>query len=401
VITYQPDCPDGTTRQVDLTIKNFCGASVTESRSYTSPRDTKVFEPIRLRLGKVTAHGNEEVVVPLELLDTLSKFTPVFHPAVFIVRFDTSNLRFIDMATPQGSLLENVTIKATPAAGGVTFETMEKKLVDTRTVPALLAELKFLTRDIVDKDTTPCPIWLTDWYFRAGCFTVQPESGEIKVIGKAPSIDCRFDAPESLSVDTVKGSYHPNPFTVTQVIANSGVVAALNPRFKLHVDTTQFALVDPPVDSVQAGVAELQPSDSTSVSWELRAKARPADARHAVSITAHFDNHPHVECGRSIFVPRLPATSAEAPVETSAWSFHLYPDPARGGVSVVLTGAGTDGFSAALYDAVGRLVTTVARDRGAESMPVVFDLHGLPAGVYHVAVYGGGGVKSAKFVKAP
>jgi len=401
LIRYKQDCPDGTERRVGLTILDFCGDSLTKTKSYTAPNDSNAFEPLRLRLGKRAALADREVEIPLELLDTITKFKPVFHKAVFAVQFDESRLQFLDVAAPEGSLLENVPIRIVPSPGQVLFETLENSIAGVGPFSALLAELVFRTRNSGGGDTAICPVVLKSCVFSAGCLTAVPEHGEVRIIADMPEIRCRIEAPNSLSVDSGGNAYVPDPFTVTQVIYNTGSVSALNPRFKLRLDTAQFSLAGPFVDSVQAGVAELRPADSTSVTWELRAKAQSADALLSLAITACFDNHPPVECGRSIYVPRMPRTSAEAPAGLSAWSFQLYPDPARGSVSVVFTGAVIDGFSAALYDAVGRLVAVVARERGAGSVPVVFDLRGLPAGVYHVSVYGGGGAKSAKFVKAP
>ncbi len=311
LITYIANCPDGAIRRVDLTVHSFCGGSDTKTKTYKAPKDTSVYQPIQIRLGKRVARGNQEVKVPLELLDPLTAFTPVLNTAIFQIQFDESCVQFRDIKTPKGSLLEGVPITISPTPGGVTFETMEKRIVDIQTVPAQLAELTFRTSDPEGRDTVCCPIKLTSWVFSAGCYKPVLIEGEICIIPRMPKVDCDIQMPQQINWERSLKDYNPNPFTVSMIVSNTGDREARNTKFKIdwkakngEANNKNDLVLVAPVSNVQAGVPKnVDPSGISEARWEVMAKRRMVGDSIIICITAAFDNHDSVKCCKAVWVP--------------------------------------------------------------------------------------------------
>jgi hypothetical protein len=206
LITYQAKCMDGSLRTVDLSLMNFCGGSDTKAKTFKAMRDTTTFTPLRIQPGRKEAGVSKPVSIPLELLDPISAY--FIHPATWTLMYDTSCARFTGIDTPPGSLLEGVPVAITRIAGGVTFQTMDRKLVNVVSVPALIVELKFEIINPGGKDTIRCPLHLTNWRFDAGCYKSVLQDGEIVILPGAS------DAGEPAVMKHIFdiGPIHPNPF---------------------------------------------------------------------------------------------------------------------------------------------------------------------------------------------
>ncbi len=302
LITYQAKCMDGGMRKVDLSVLNFCNGSDTKTKSYKAPKDTSTYTPLNIRLGKREGRGNQNVKVPLELLDQITP-ADIFYPATFTVKFDESCVQFVDIKTPPGSLLENIPITITPAPGGVTFQTMDKKIMEVQDVPAMLAELTFKTSDPDGKDTVCCDLQLISWTFEAGCFRPVLKNGQICIIPRQPEVLCDLQMPQTLTWERQLKDYNPNPFTVTSVLSNIGDREARNVRFKIEYNKNDISLVAP-VNNVQNGVPkDLKPTGISEGRWDVMAKRRMVGDSVNICIVAAFDNHDSVRCCRKVWVP--------------------------------------------------------------------------------------------------
>jgi hypothetical protein len=226
IITYRAKCMDGTRRTVDLSLVNFCGGSDTKTKTFKALRDTSTFTSLRIRPGKKEAGVSKSARIPLELLDPIG--TDFLYPATWTLTYDTTCARFAGIETPPGSLLEGVPIAITRIAGGVTFQTMERKLVNVASVPAVMAELKFETKNPGGKDTIRCPLKLTNWRFEAGCYKPVLQDGEIMIL---PGVS---DAGEAAAMKRVFeiGPIYPNPAGATVLIPFSLSERAL---VRIHV----------------------------------------------------------------------------------------------------------------------------------------------------------------------
>ncbi|MBI5648211.1 MAG: VWA domain-containing protein [Ignavibacteriae bacterium] len=312
LITYQAKCMDGGMRKVDLSILNFCNGSDTKTKSFKAPKDTSTYRPLNIRLGTREGRGNQDVKVPLELTDPITP-PEIFYGATFTIKYDESCLQFKDIETPPGSVLENVPIIITPLPGTVTFQIMDKKVVEVNDVPAMLAELRFRTSDPDGKDTVCCDLQLISWVFEAGCFRPVLQNGKICIIPRQPEVHCELQMPQTINWERGLKDYNPNPFPVTAALSNIGDRDARNVRFKIEYNKNDLSLVAP-VNNVQNGVPkDLKPSGISEGRWDVLAKRRTVGDSVNICIVAAFDNHDSVRCCKKVWVP-----SADAVLSCSA-----------------------------------------------------------------------------------
>jgi hypothetical protein len=311
LITYTANCPDGSTRRVDLTVHSFCGGSDTKTKTYKAPKDTSVYLPLDIRLNKQYTRGGQEVKVQMELLTPLTTFAPILYPSTFVIKYDESCIKFKDIKTPRNSLLDSIPITITPIVGGIIFETQDKKIVDINTIPALLAELTFMSSDPDGKDTVCCDVIFESWTFSAGCFYPVLINGEICIIPRVPKIDCDIQLPQQLNWERTLKDYNPNPFVVSMIVSNAGDREGRNAKFKIDWKTksggennkNDLILVSP-ANNVQSGTPKLvDPSGISEAKWDVMAKRRMVGDSITICITASFDNHDSVKCCKSVWVP--------------------------------------------------------------------------------------------------
>ena len=303
IITFTTACKDGAFRKVDLSVINFCNGQDTKTKTYQAPKDTTTFTQLRLQLGKRETLGNTEAKVPLLLLDQMHN--ELFYGASFSVRFDTTRLQFKSISTPPGSQLEGIPITSTSAKDMVTFTTAGKKLLNTQSVPAMLAELTFRVVNPFTTDTLHSPLDLTAWTFEAGCRKPVLFDGEITILPLLPEVTCNMSAPTELFWNDATKTYLPSPFTVNMGITNIGQSDVIRPRYRITFNPADFELFNPLTDTVSASVSRLAPAASNNVSWQLNARQRGGSDTCRISITATFDNYPPVTCERFVLVPKV------------------------------------------------------------------------------------------------
>ncbi|MBL0176081.1 MAG: VWA domain-containing protein [Ignavibacteria bacterium] len=301
VITYTATCEDGGFRKVGLSLVNFCSGQDTKTKTYKAPRDTTTFSPLHLRIGKGTVRGRDTVTVPIELLDPID--SAMFDAASFSIAFDMQCIQFVDVKTPPGSLLEGVPIDVTTGVDMITFTTTERKILAARNLPAMLAELRFVTSDPAGRDTVCCPVGFSGWAFQPGCFRPVLANGEICIVPRNPAVTCRVDAPRELSWIHPLKRYDPDPFSVAMVLDNHGDREARNARFKIEYDRKTLTLVDPASDTQPGTPRDVPPGGTSEARWDLRAARRLAGDSVNICIVAAFDNHDSVRCCARIWVP--------------------------------------------------------------------------------------------------
>jgi hypothetical protein len=329
MITYTPSCADGSTRTVDLSLVQFCGGSDTKSKTYLAPLDSSSFAPLRIGLGRATARGNSTATVSLHLPDPIAS-PDILPPATFTILYDENCAQFVNIKTPPGSLLEGIPITITPIAGGVIFETTERKILEVDQVPATLAELTFKTSDPDGKDTVCCPVEMASWAFSAGCFKPKLIDGEICIIPRQrlPNVVCTISAPPFLSWVRAKRNYAPNPFTVRMSLLNTGDGAARNARFKIIYDKSVLSLASPLTDTQMGTPRNVDPAGLSEARWDVMAKRRLVGDSVKVCIQATFDNHDMVQCRTMVWVeptdPVLECVDIWAPTITADTATHTY-----------------------------------------------------------------------------
>jgi hypothetical protein len=289
VLTYQASCMDGTSRKVLVTL-NTCGGTSAQTKTYRAPRDTTTFAPVRFTLGKVWSKADMDVVVPLNIAMNLNDDLAPFS---FAVNFDRSCVTFQSISTPSGAYLEGNPIILTPTSSGVTVSVKNlTHIADSGT----LALFTFHTSDPY-KDTVCCPIVFSNWYFNTGCFRPVTENGEVCILPRSPKVSCSLEAPSALSWQAGR-DYDPCPVSV--MLTNSGERTAMNPRYTIRFDASDFSLISPL--SATQDTKDVLPGESVTATWLLLPKERSSGELSALNVTAIFDNQRDVSCTTDIWI---------------------------------------------------------------------------------------------------
>jgi len=204
-IIYKTDCPDGSTRTVEVTVgspvpigpdprlgQGPCPGTDTKVKIYKAPFDPSQFTDINISLGEVDVLGGEKVDVPLILEDFIDDY---FNKATFKVLFDETCAKFIKITT-SGFLLNGVPISWKPISGGIEFKIEQG--IDI-TGQGTLAMLTFEASD--PEWPTPgdicCDLKLEDWNFEAGCLNPILHPGKICIEARKPEVVCDINMPRS------------------------------------------------------------------------------------------------------------------------------------------------------------------------------------------------------------
>lgn len=291
VLSYETNCPDGSERIVELTVKNFCNGSDSKTKTYTAPRDQSKFKTVYLSLGNAIVTATKEVLVPVRLETPL---TGVFSKSNFTVVYDRSAATLVRVETA-GGLLSNVPITLQDIGSGHTIYLQSH--TEFFGEQGTLLWLVFRAGDVVSEMNLN--LWLYNWHFDAYCLIPQLRNGALKITPRVPVLECRADAPANLVWDDFQKSYIPNPFTASVAVTNTGTREALNVRVRITITQPGLELVTPIVfDQVIPGV--INPNETKTVSWDVRALKQENNSTMRVCFDVVAENHPAIQCCRDI-----------------------------------------------------------------------------------------------------
>jgi hypothetical protein len=389
IVTYQAKHMDGTLRTVDFTLKDTCGGSCTETKTYKAPRDSSTYLPLSIRIGKVIAHAGDTVVVPLELLTAFSPPDTAhpFRSATFRVLFDETVCSFLAIAAPAGTLLADVPVLMTRIPGGLEFRTTESRVFDVPTPPATLALLRFTTNRRESRDTVCAALNLSSWRFDGGEYKPVLTGGSVCILPFQPVMNCSLIAPPALRWDAGTHSYTPNPFTFTHVMNNTGDAAARNARVRLDVDPASFALVSPKSETQLSTPADIGPGKISEARWDLLALPRSHGDSVRIGFTVSFDNHDSIRCATLVWIPAGGLTGI--PALPFAADLAMFPEPNRGSFTVRLRLDAPQTISLRVRNVLGQIVHE--SERLAPEGEHCFDIRlgDVPDGIYFLETFGG------------
>ncbi len=298
VIAYENGCMDGSMRDVELRLEDFCDGSVSKTKSYLAPTDSSSYSRLAMDLGDAVARGNEDITLPLNLLTPVNTQAALRRLA-FTLQFDSQYVQLARAEAPPGALLEGSTFDVTPVPGGVRVCTEDAVMVQG---DGLLMDLVFHAANVLD--TTSCSIDVTDASFSEGCFSPAITGGTIRVVPAEALVTCDIDMPSRLRWSEAKSDYEPNPFTVTSRFSNTGGTAARGSIFRITYDPARFKLVSPTSNTQTRNPADIEPGEFFDISWQVM--AFPASSHDSASfcIRATFDNHMSVICCDRMYIPR-------------------------------------------------------------------------------------------------
>ncbi|MBN1447030.1 MAG: VWA domain-containing protein [Bacteroidetes bacterium] len=334
VITYEADCADGGMRTVELQLNNFCGGTDVKTKTYRAPLDSTTFSPLRMKLRDVTVFGNQNALMPLDLVTPLNN--EVLNPFSFTVLIDSSCMRNLSVTVPSGSLLEGVATDVMPVAGGLRVSTLSGKRI---TGSGILFALQFLGEN--PQDTTCCDIVIDTFSMDTGCRILEMEGGRLCIIPPidAPLMSCAMETPAELTWDGAAQTFSPDPFSVTMRVTNSGPVDALNTRFRIRYDTAVVTRVSPQTDVLPGNPVDVAYGQESSATWQFSARKLLFNDRAVFSVDAMFDNHDTVTCTQSVPFSHNLECALNLPVITYDAANQQYtPSPFLVGATVQNTG---------------------------------------------------------------
>ena len=308
-ITYRRDCADGTLRNVELGVYDFCGGTDVKTKVYRAPLDSSTFGDLHMSLTKTVTMGGEEARVTLTLDDNLAQ--AYFPPLSLELHYDSTLLTFRDAAAAAGGPLDSVGLDVTLVRPGVLSLATTEQVLLSGSGPLLqcLFEAKF------PQDTSCTLLSAKNVTFAYGCFDPLITYGEVCVFPRSqdPVIVCEgITAPTRLAWDAAAKQLTPSPFAVTARHRNVGLADGEQFYFRLQYDSTKLRLADSIVQ-----VRRSFPADSSITSlWDFEARPRSTDDTARVCVTAVFMNHPPVDCCVDIFIPGVPTVldcSLQAP----------------------------------------------------------------------------------------
>ncbi|MBI5648817.1 MAG: VWA domain-containing protein [Ignavibacteriae bacterium] len=309
-IVYRSACADGTLRTVELRIENFCGGSDRKTWTFRAPVDGAPAIPIEVQPRGGTVKEGDTLVVPVDLLTPLAQAP--FPVSEVTIRYDTTLLRYVGIASREGCLLKNAELVSTTLGDAVIVNTRKKVMVEGS---GTMFRLAFVGRE---QDQTRCaPLSVNAWTFTAGCLAARTGSAEICVETKRPSVRCTIDAPAVLVWDASLRRYSPDTVTLVAHYTNTGEKVLRSARFLLEAAPDAFEILSPASLTQMLPGGDLAVGDTATIRWLVRALPRASLDSLALCVRGQFGNHPDIVCCTRVIVPDADAgirCSVSAPV---------------------------------------------------------------------------------------
>ncbi len=334
VLSYESTCPDGMMRTVELTLKNYCGGTVTQTRTYQAPLDRSKFSNIQVHLGRASVMGTREVEIPL-MLDT--PVEGVFSSCDFTIQYNRSIATLVGVSTV-GTLLEGVPTSIADVGSGHTIYLRDKKQI-SGTGPLLF--LRFRAGDVAYLGDTY--VHISNWNMYAYCLIPRTSDGLLTVTPREPLLACSVDIPERIVWDDDRKEYVPNPVTATVRVANSGTREARNVKARISISSAKAQLSSPtvPIQSVQTGIVNAGAEGAAS--WDLRVEKLEKEDSIRLCFTVTSDNHEQIECCRTLYVNPAQASSIACALHApdTVYFREQFYEPEEFDVTLTATNSGT------------------------------------------------------------
>ncbi|MBE0645020.1 MAG: VWA domain-containing protein [Bacteroidetes bacterium] len=307
-IEYETGCPDGSQRVVELQLKNYCGGSATQTRTYIAPLDRSQFQPIGLRIDDGEVASTKDIVIPV-ILET--PVNGIFGKCSFSIGYDRNVMQLTNV-TIAGTLLEGKKIGVQLPGSGAIITVLEN--MELHTTGGVMCYLHFRAGDVAQRTYTP--IELINWTFDAYCLIPQLHNGRLIINPREPLLTCEVAGPDALTWNDQEKRYEPNPFNVSITVMNSGTKEAWNVRATIVTDPSIVDLVTPTTTSQLLTPRTIPPGGIGTAQWTLRATKQENLDSIPVYFSVQADNHPGIACWKRILVD--PALSSAIVCDLSA-----------------------------------------------------------------------------------
>ncbi len=260
-LEYETGCPDGTERVVELTLKNYCGGTVTRTARYTAPYLPQMFTKVDLRIGNAEVPAKTDFYLPV-LLETPVNQT--FSKCYISIAYDESLLEFITVTT-DGTLLAGKAFSFQRTPAGILIRLEED--VELNTTGGMLFKLHFRSKD--PEFTSRTAVEILQWTFDAHCLMAVTHYGSVLVRARFVTLSCSATGPAALRWSEQKKGYEPTMFDVSVTVTNSGNKEIGVVWASLVVDRRFVSLSNPAELTQPLTPDTLNPGGSGSAKWTL------------------------------------------------------------------------------------------------------------------------------------
>lgn len=308
LIEYETGCPDGSERVVELVIKNYCGGSAAQTRTYIAPLDRSQFQNITLRVGDAEVSSTKEFIIPVRLETPVDA---IFGKCSFSIGYDRNVMSLVRVST-DGTLLAGRPINVQMQGASATVQVLEN--MELNTAGGDMCYLHFRAGDVAQAIYRY--VELVNWTFEAYCLTPNMHSGFVRINPREPEITCEVAGPDALNWNDTEKRYEPNPFTVSVSVLNTGTKEAFNVRANIITDPSIVQLVTPTEPSVLVSPRIIPPGGTGTAQWTLLATKQENLDSIPIYFSIQADNHPNIACWKRIVVD--PALSSAIACEITA-----------------------------------------------------------------------------------
>ena len=307
-IEYESGCPDGSQRTVELVLKDYCGGSAAQTRTYVAPYDPSQFQRIGLRIGDAEVGSTKDFIVPITLETPVNA---IFGKCSFSVGFDR-NVMSLARVTTDGTLLEGRAINVQTLGASTTVQVLEN--FELNTAGGVMCYLHFRAGDVAQPGYRY--IELINWSFEAYCLIPQLHNGFVQINPREPEITCQVAGPDALNWNDAEKRYEPNPFDVSVSVLNTGTKEAFNVYATIITDPSIVQLVTPSASTQLVSPRTIPPGGMATAQWTLLATKQENLDSIPIYFSIRADNHPNIACWKRIVVD--PALSSAIACEIEA-----------------------------------------------------------------------------------
>ncbi len=330
VLDFDPRCGDEKPHEVELQVNGICGGSASMLRTYIPPYDSSTFKTREFQLADASGMGGGRIRMPLELRSPF--FRELLYPLRLELEFDRSKMRLLRVETPPGTLLSGMKIDIADRTNGGIVQIPDNRVIEgAGTLCYAVFETEF------HDDAADYPIHVESAVFEKGCIVPQFSDGILHVSASAAVLECTVGAPDSLTWNTARHRYDPDPVIVRIDLANSGTIHAADGIVFLEYDNSVFELIEP--RSQYQSIDTLHAGGQASVQWKLAVKPRANPLSAELCLRSAFTGLEESRCCTSVGVPAagmLLACSVDLPslqYNETAKAFLPNPFPVRLNVS--------------------------------------------------------------------
>jgi hypothetical protein len=312
VVTYERECADGTQRNVELQLVDFCGGSDTKAKTYRAPLDSSSFRPIAVEIPKTLLLGLQQGTVPI-MLDGPDA---LLQPFELTLRYD-STVILTGIEVPPDALLYGVAHQIDQQPGRLIVRSTEPLRLNGR---ATLLEVGF--RAARTADSLHTDVAIESLTIPTGCLLPHITSHPVVIVSRllpfitaTNTIFCTGDS-ATLEANAGFAGYHWSNGETTRSIrvgegGSYGLIAIDSNGDSLHATPVMITRMEPPrVRIVADGPLEfcrgksvrltcsgdvdgatIRWSDGTVGAWRLVSKTGIfwAEITSAAGCTAHSD----------------------------------------------------------------------------------------------------------------